>query len=152
MAPRELQSNAVLYLLADIWDEIPHYEKEVLKEHGSLVRNLPCLCENGSYMPLSICFLRTSHLNGLLTPSTNVLQVELPNDRKWRFLAEMGVSLEPTLGLFLEQIRGIKNEGLNGGSLAKAANIYKDLVMFCLRNQNHLTALRFYSTSELTNF
>lgn len=134
LAPKQQKNNIILYYLADIWNLIPN--RSISSDFSTLVEGLQDLeyfCENGTLAKLSSCYIRTRHLDKILTSEMNILQVECQDAPKWAFLKELGVTVEPTLETYLDQIRRKKNDVPT--DLEVSASIvdwlYKDLIMFC---------------------
>lgn len=91
LSPAKQKSNIVLDYFSSVWSEIP---TQVLRHSSFLqdLRNLPCLCEDGKYVPLVKTALRTSKLSEKLPPSRKpVLAVVEPESPRWNFLKELGV-------------------------------------------------------------
>jgi hypothetical protein len=95
LLPAKQKSNIVLDYFSSVWSEIP---TQILRQ-GSFLQdlgNLPCLCENGQYVPLVKTALRTSQLSGkVLSSQKHVLAVLEPASPRWTFLKELGVLTEP---------------------------------------------------------
>lgn len=140
LSPKAQTNNVLLYYLADIWNGLA--QTSVVGVLSSALRETCCLCEDGSLTKLSSCFLRTRQLNRFLTSGVKVLQVESPDDPKWIFLKNLGVSTEPSLEIFIDDLRRKKVEIANGDASTKIDWLYKDLVLFCGGNLNDSGALR----------
>jgi hypothetical protein len=94
-SPTKQKRNIVLDYFASVWSEIP---TQVLRHSNFLrdLKNLPCLCENGQYVPLVQTALRTSRLSQKIPPPRkNVLAVLEPESPRWNFLKELGVVTTP---------------------------------------------------------
>ena len=140
LSPEAQTSNVLLYYLADIWEGLA--QTSAVGVLLSALRETCCVCEDGSLTKLPTCFLRTRQLNRFLTSGLKVLQVESPDDPKWLFLKDLGVSTEPSLEIFIEDLRRKKVEIADGDASARIDWLYKDLVLFCQGNLNDFSPLR----------
>jgi hypothetical protein len=128
-----LHHNLLLYYLSDKnIGSASGPAKDILYD---ALRKLEFLCENGSFVVISKCYLRTSRLQNFLTEDMNILCIESPDDRRWSFLKDVGVTVEPNLELYLDQLRTQKrNHALNVHDLQQGIEnvLYQDLVSFCM--------------------
>jgi len=140
LCPRTQNNNLLIYYLADIWrDFMSSPGFDVLSE---AFREMLCYCENGSLAPLSSCFLRTRHMGNILNANMKVLRLDSPDDPKWLFLRDLGVSLEPTLDLFIEELRQKKSEVADVDVFSRIDWLYKGLAVFCQGRSDDLQPLR----------
>jgi len=103
LSPKSLGNNLLLYYLAlKCPVSVVPRGKEIL---FAALRQLEFLCQSGLYSPISTCYVCTTELERFLTEDMHVLQLESPNDTKWRFLKSLGVTLEPDIELFLDLLR-----------------------------------------------
>ena len=92
-------------------------------------------------------FLHILQLDKLLLPGMNILLLNSLENAKWAFLMNLGVLFEPTLEVYLEQVRRNKREICEKGAASISTGIivnrfYKDLVIFCKNLSNILWTLR----------
>lgn len=144
LSPAEQNSNILLYFLADIWGELTLTEKETLS--ASQIRHLEFYCEHGSLAPLSSCFLRRRTLGFSVQPYMKFLSVDDPDNSRWEFLENFGVTLKPTLDIYIDQIRRVKRDITNFKELSqRASTLYDPLVKFCSQKLNEVKLLRYYA-------
>ena len=107
LAPKRQGDNRLLYLLAEpeIWDGIDDYNKAAIRNE---LQRVTAFCEDKCLRDLRHCYLRTRELTALLTPEMNALQLFDPNNAKWRFLQDLGVTIRPNLKLYLGKLRWLK--------------------------------------------
>ena len=141
LSPRRQSSNVLLYYIADIWDQLRSSSIPIVfAAFTRVLQCLECICEDNNPMArLSSCYLRTRRLDTLLTSGRNVLKVDLPAAPKCIFLKSLGVTLEPTLDIYLEQLRRRKTDKI------RPTNVdwfYKDLVLFCKGDRSKFSLVR----------
>lgn len=107
LAPKRQGDNRLLYLLAEpeIWDGINYANKAAIQNE---LQKVTAFCEDKCLRDLRQCYLRTRELTALLTPEMNALQLSDPNNGKWRFLQDLGVTIRPNLKLYLDKLRWLK--------------------------------------------
>jgi hypothetical protein len=130
LAPKRRRDNNLLYYLSDLLHGDRVYE--VPLEFRKAIRELPCLCENGSFAILENCFLRTRSLDPLLSTASKMLAVDSPDDPKWEYLKAFGVILQPNLEIHLQLIRRRKSEISYRQEMTTDVfkRIYSDLILF----------------------
>jgi len=140
LAPANEKRNFILYYLSIIWTEIP---LEIRR--GNFLRdlqNLPCLCENGKYIPLRQTTLRTASTSKRLSPSDPVLQIISPEAPKWSFLKELGVVTDPSVHLYMESLRSHSRKKIDGRVNKRfLEEVYAELVAYAQKYPSTALAL-----------
>jgi hypothetical protein len=140
LAPKQQGNNLLLYYLAD--RKFASFATKRGTKLCNALGELDFICESGSPAPMSSCYLRTSSLSQLLTENMSVLQIEGPDDQKWSFLADFGVTIEPSLPLYLRRLRLQKSKETLSQEEGIENRLYKELVRFIMISDSDMPRYR----------
>jgi hypothetical protein len=145
IAPQTQHDNKLLYLLA---------EPDVCASINGLafVQNelggVKVYCKDGSLQMLRACYLPTMELKDMLSPDMEILQIADADNEKWRFLEGLGVTIRPTLKLYLGKLRRLRAASSSASQkLEQVGTIYEHIQEVC--TQNDYQQLRYPALSSL---
>jgi len=108
LSAKNQKNNILLHYLRDTLS--PYRPTKAESALCLTLRSQTFLCENRKYVELSSTYLRTSTMVSLLTPNMDVLDLGGAQDpHAWNFLADMGVTVQPKLSLFVKQLQYYKS-------------------------------------------